>query len=260
MLMELTESVRETILLAARKLTGFRRRQFQAEMAIKYCRSSPRRAERVFGWGREAVHTGLNELRTGIRCVEDYSTRGRPKSEEQRPELVQAIHALVEPKSQVEPKFQTPLAYTRVTAKAVHPGVRRLLIDLDNGPEIASSPTQFMKRLVESSDRHPLTMELAYYPPYHSKYNPIERCWGILENHWNGALLTSVQTALEWAKTMTWRGPARASAGPRLRDRRSLVAASVPPHRRPPRTLHLAPEMESRDPSQTRVDYFPPAA
>jgi Rhodopirellula transposase DDE domain len=90
--------------------------------------------------------------------------------------------------------------------QAAHPGVRRLLIDLDNGPEIGSSRTQFMKRLVEFSDRHQLTLELAYYPPYHSKYNLVERCWGILENHWNGALLHTVQTALEWARTMTWRG------------------------------------------------------
>ena len=120
MLTELTESVRETIQSAARKLTGFRRRQFQAEMAIKYCGSNPRRAELVFGWGREAVNTGLNELRTGIRCVEDYSTRGRRKSEEKSPELVEEIHALVEPESQADPKFQTPLAYTRITAKAVH--------------------------------------------------------------------------------------------------------------------------------------------
>jgi transposase len=29
-----------------------------------------------------------------------------------------------------------------------------------------------------------------YYPPYHSKYNLIERCWGILENHWNGTFGT----------------------------------------------------------------------
>ena len=29
---------------------------------------------------------------------------------------------------------------------------------------------------------------------------------GILENHWNGALLTSVATAFRWAGTMTWRG------------------------------------------------------
>ena len=120
MLTELTESVRETIQSAARKLTGFQRRQFQAEMAIKHCGSNARRAELVFGWGREAVNTGLNELRTGIRCVEDYSTRGRRKSEEKSPKLVEEIHALVEPESQADPKFQTPLAYTRITAKAVH--------------------------------------------------------------------------------------------------------------------------------------------
>ena len=87
-----------------------------------------------------------------------------------------------------------------------YPKVRRLLIDLDNGPEVGSSRTQFLNRLVAFADRTRLTLELAYYPPYHSKYNPVERCWGILENHWNGALLTTVATTLEWAKTMTWRG------------------------------------------------------
>ena len=89
--------------------------------------------------------------------------------------------------------------------QVVYPNVRRLLIDLDNGPEVGSSRTQFMNRLVAFSDRHRLTVELAYYPPYHSKYNRIERCWGILENHWNGALLSTIATTLEWAKTMTWR-------------------------------------------------------
>jgi len=47
---------------------------------------------------------------------------------------------------------------------------------------------------------------LLYYPPYHSKYNPVERCWGILEKHWNGAKLIDTQTMLEWARTMTWKG------------------------------------------------------
>ncbi|MBC7965546.1 MAG: hypothetical protein H7Z17_06410 [Fuerstia sp.] len=93
-----------------------------------------------------------------------------------------------------------------ISRRAVYGHVRRLQIDLDNGPEIASSRTQFMKRLVEFSDRHQLAVELAYYPPYHSKYNPVERCWGILENPWNGALLNTVENAVAWAKTMTWRG------------------------------------------------------
>ena len=86
------------------------------------------------------------------------------------------------------------------------PGVKRLHIELDNGPEVASSRTQFLKRMVEFVDRHRVAVELVYLPPYHSKYNPIERCWGILERHWNGALLSSVADVLRWAGTMTWRG------------------------------------------------------
>ena len=89
--------------------------------------------------------------------------------------------------------------------QVVYPNVRRLLIDLDNGPEVGSSRTQFMNRRVAFSDRTRLTWEWAYYPPYHSTYNRIERCGGILENHWNGALLSTIATTLAWAKTMTWK-------------------------------------------------------
>ncbi len=63
-----------------------------------------------------------------------------------------------------------------------------------------------MKRMVEFADRNNLEIVLVYFPPYHSKYNPIERCWGILEAHWNGALLNTRDTVLEWARTMTWKG------------------------------------------------------
>ena len=92
-----------------------------------------------------------------------------------------------------------------VERRAVHPGVKRLQIELDNGPEVGSSRTQFMKRLVEFVDCHRVMVELVYLPPYHSKYNPIERCWGVLEQHWNGTLLRSVSHVLGWAATMTWR-------------------------------------------------------
>jgi hypothetical protein len=90
--------------------------------------------------------------------------------------------------------------------RAAHPGVRRLLIDLDNGPSVSGTRTQFLRRMVGFVDRNGVTVELAYYPPYHSKYNRVERCWGVLENHWNGALLDSPAAALGWARTMTWRG------------------------------------------------------
>ncbi len=81
--------------------------------------------------------------------------------------------------------------------------INQLVINLDNGPQNSSSRTQFMKRMVEFADKNNLEIVLAYYPPYHSKYNPIERTWGILENHWNATLLNSLEITLEWAKTMT---------------------------------------------------------
>jgi Rhodopirellula transposase DDE domain len=113
------EDIVELIRLAARKLTGFHRREFQAEMAVKYCAGSPRKAEDVFGWRRTAVELGLQERRTGIRCLDNTAARGRKKSEEECPELAQRIHEIVEPESQADPKFQTTLAYTRITAQRV---------------------------------------------------------------------------------------------------------------------------------------------
>jgi len=84
--------------------------------------------------------------------------------------------------------------------------IKTLVINLDNGPESHSRRTQFMQRLLEFVQRYGITIRLAYYPPYHSKYNPIERCWGILEQHWNGALLDSVDAVIQYASTMTWKG------------------------------------------------------
>jgi transposase len=84
--------------------------------------------------------------------------------------------------------------------------VRTLVINLDNGPENHSHRTQFLNRLVAFAQTSGLTIQLAYYPPYHSKYNAIERCWGSLENHWNGDVLDTVETVVKFAQTMTWKG------------------------------------------------------
>lgn len=81
-----------------------------------------------------------------------------------------------------------------------------LQIKADNGPESNGQRTQFLNRMVQFAEAISTPIQLLYYPPYHSKYNPIERCWGILEQHWNGAQLTDADTMLEWAKSMTWKG------------------------------------------------------
>lgn len=341
-----------TIKDAAQKLTGAKRRAFQAQVALDYLNGSARRAETVFGWSRRTVVLGLHELRTGLTCVDNISARGNHKTEEKRPQLAEDMRCLADPHSQVDPKFQSPFRSTRMTAKAMrqalvakkgwkddelpcentignmlnrlgyrlrrvqkakpvkrvrateaifdhvhrenqaaderedawrisidtkakvnvgefsrggtsrgeeatkaldhamrpkeklvpcgvlevlgglwtilfgtsretrdfiadclqqwwhmHPErdahMRQLVIDLDNGPQHASFRTQFMKRMVAFADHNALEIVLVYSPPYPSKYNPIERCWGILEEHWNGTLLDSVETVLGWARTMT---------------------------------------------------------
>jgi transposase len=351
---QLTDAVIRTIRDAARKLTGPKRRQFQAQVALDYLGGSARKAQTVFGWSRKTVVLGLNELRTGITCVDSFAMRGRPKSEDAQPQLLEDIVALVEPQSQTDPKFQGRFQYTRMTAKAVRQAlidekdwkdeqlphentigvilnrlgyrlrrvqkakpikrvketdaifetvheeneksdqrddsirisidtkakvnvgpfsrrgqsrgactveaadhdfepehklvpfgildvmagwltiifgtsretsdfivdclqqwwhdnqgryghITQLVINLDNGPELQSRRTQFMARLVEFAEQTGLEIVLVYYPPYHSKYNPIERCWGILEMHWNGTLLDSIETVCDWARTMTWK-------------------------------------------------------
>jgi len=80
-----------------------------------------------------------------------------------------------------------------------------LQIKVDNGPENSGMRTQFLKRMVDWVDQIGIPVQLLYYPPYHSKYNPIERCWGVLEQHWNGTRLINLPTMLVWAKSMTWK-------------------------------------------------------
>ncbi|MHC5542379.1 ISAzo13-like element transposase-related protein [Singulisphaera rosea] len=85
-------------------------------------------------------------------------------------------------------------------------GIKRLVIYLDNGPKNSGRRTQFLKRMVVFADWSGLEIRLVYYPPYHSKYNPIERCWSSLERKWNGVLLRSLEVVLQCARRMTWKG------------------------------------------------------
>lgn len=340
---------------AAKKLTGEKRRAFEAQVTLDYFDAKAYLAEQAIGWDRKTIALGLNELRTGIVCVDNFKARGNKKTEVKNPQMEVDIVALAEPQSQTDPKFQTLFKYTRITGKGMrialiieknwtdkdlpcektigtilnrlgyclrrvqkakplkkipetdaifdnlikinkasdlredslrisidtkakvdlgdssrggtsrcrkavqandhdmgfkdklapfgilnvmtglltilfgvsfetsdfivdclehwwnnnkeqNSHIKQLVINLDNGPQNSSRRTQFMKRMIDFADKHNLEIVLAYYPPYYSKYNPIERCWGILENHWSAALLNTIETTLEWANTMTWKG------------------------------------------------------
>ena len=105
--------------LAASKMTGPKRRAFEAEMTLKYCGGNPLRAETLFGWGRQTVALGLAERRTGIICLGAQSAfSGRKRWEDQQPQAAETLRQLAEAHAQQDPTFRTCLTYTRLTAKA----------------------------------------------------------------------------------------------------------------------------------------------
>ena len=113
----LSEQHITTIKDAAKKLTGAKRRAFQAQVAIDYLNSKPYLAEKTFGWDRKAVALGLNELRTGCVCFDNFKARGNKKTEVKIPQLEIDIVALAEPESQIDPKFQTTFKYVKQRGK-----------------------------------------------------------------------------------------------------------------------------------------------
>jgi hypothetical protein len=104
---------------AAARLQGCQRRLFQAEVADALCGGSARVAERRFGWGRDTVALGLHELRSGIRCLENFSARGRRRTEENNPQLAEDIRALVEPHTYADPELRSARRYTNLSAAEV---------------------------------------------------------------------------------------------------------------------------------------------
>src|SRR5262245_33055235 len=131
---------------AACRLKGQARRLFQAEVADTLCSGSPRAAERRFGWGRNAVAPAQHEGRSGLRCVEDFAARARPKAEVQDPQLAQDVRAVVEPATQADPEVKSARRY------------------LDNGSKNSGIRSQWIRRMIEFSDFSGLEIRLVYYP------------------------------------------------------------------------------------------------
>ena len=115
----LSEEVKATFKDAAKKLTGYRKRDFMAKVVEDYFEGSGRKAETVMGWKRTSVKLGLNERRTGLICMDNYGARGRHKSEKKLPNLEEDIKELVDFQSQAAPKMQSTFAYTQISVRAV---------------------------------------------------------------------------------------------------------------------------------------------
>jgi len=103
----------------AKRLTGYQRRLFQAEVTTVLCGGCARHAERRFGWGRETVEKGLHEQQHGIRCLENFTARGRQRSEVKDPQLAADIRAIVDPYTYADPELKSSRRYSNLSAAEV---------------------------------------------------------------------------------------------------------------------------------------------
>lgn len=112
--------------LAAQTLTRHHRRAFQAEVTDRLCSGSPRRAERRFGWGRANITLGQHERRTGIRCVENFTARARPRCEEKDAQLAADVRAIVESHTFTDPELKSSRRYCNFSAREVIEALQKL--------------------------------------------------------------------------------------------------------------------------------------
>ena len=63
-------------------------------------RGGQRYAEQVLEWNRGAIRKGQQEIQTGQSIKDRFHERGRQRSEDQLPHLLDDIRAIVEPLSQ----------------------------------------------------------------------------------------------------------------------------------------------------------------
>ena len=75
----LPKSVVDSFRRTAKSLTGYARRVLQAVVTDEHAKGSPRKAETLFGWNRDAVKRGLCEKRIGREIRSISSSKGRPR-------------------------------------------------------------------------------------------------------------------------------------------------------------------------------------
>jgi Rhodopirellula transposase DDE domain len=122
--MDLTEPIKQYLNQTAKTLRGADRRLFLARTVRLLGPNGQRKAEGELGWNRGTIRKGLHELDSSIRCIDNFSARGRKRAEEHLPDLLGDVRALIDAQSQTDPTFHTQRLYTRLSA----PEVRRQLI------------------------------------------------------------------------------------------------------------------------------------
>ena len=133
---EITPELKATLNETRAKLKGHDWRRFMAQIVLALGPGGQSRAQRELGWNRNVIIKGIKELKSNIRCIDNFSGRGRKPAEHHLPNLLEDIKAIVEPVSQVDPTFRMSLS--RMPAMSCQG--TRLEIGSLNHPKVFSPP------------------------------------------------------------------------------------------------------------------------
>ena len=157
--MELRDALKSVFIETAKQLKGSTRRQFMARTVKALGSGGASRAERELGWNRKTIRKGMHEVKSGIRCLDAFSARGRKLAEELLPNLLEDIRAIVDGQSQTDPQFKSTRLYTRLTATEVR---RQLISQKGYREEELPTATTIATKL----------NQLGYYPTKVAKSKP----------------------------------------------------------------------------------------
>jgi hypothetical protein len=117
--MKLTEAEKEMYIETARQLKGYQRRLYMARVVKALGWGGQLLASRELGWGRNTIRKGMRELETGFMCYDNYAARGRKRTEERLPNLLDDMRAIADQHSQTDPSFRSTRLYLRLSAASV---------------------------------------------------------------------------------------------------------------------------------------------
>ena len=114
-----TQAEKEMYIETAKELKGHQKRLYMARVVKALGRGGQEYASRELDWNRNTLRKGQRELETGFRCVDNYQARGRKRTEERLPNLLEDIRAIADQHSQTDPTFQSTRLYLRLSATSV---------------------------------------------------------------------------------------------------------------------------------------------
>jgi hypothetical protein len=152
--MDVASEMRELIVRTAKGLPfGDRRRQYSAD-TVDRLRLSKRQAQQLFGGGRVTIRKAQHERRTGVTCRDAFGCRGRKPSE------------LFFTDAKVSSDFMVDCLEQWLAERAGSlTAIRKLVLDLDNGPENSGQRSQWLWRLLRLAQQYQWVIVLAHYPP-----------------------------------------------------------------------------------------------